>query len=213
MTTAPDGGRPRAVPATASDHPTTWKFDFPVYHPADLAAWRAWLAANCDTVRGVWVVSWRKASGRVPVAYADLVEEAICFGWIDSTVNTLDHDRGLQLMTPRKPKSGWTRLNKQRVAALEEQGRMTDSGRRAVEMAKSNGYWTIYDSVEDLIEPVDLTEALDSRPTARIAWDRFPPSARKQMLWWVVSAGRVETRSTRIAKIVSEAEAGRRAAG
>ena len=98
------------------------------------------------------------------MAYADLVEEAICFGWIDSTVNTLDDERGLQLMTPRKPKSGWTRLNRQRVAALEAQGRMTDAGRRAVEAAKANGWWTIYDAVEDLLEPDDLADALDASP-------------------------------------------------
>jgi uncharacterized protein YdeI (YjbR/CyaY-like superfamily) len=201
------------VPRSASAHPPTWKFDFPIYHPADLAAWRGWLAANHATTRGVWVASWRKASGRDPVAYEDLVEEAICFGWIDSTVNTLDDERTLQLMTPRKTKSGWTRLNRQRVAALEAQGRMTDAGRRAVQAAKANGWWTIYDAVEDLLEPDDLADALDASPVARSAWDGFPPSARKQMLWWVVSAGRPETRTSRIAKIVSEAEHGRRAAG
>jgi uncharacterized protein YdeI (YjbR/CyaY-like superfamily) len=205
--------RSPSIPATASDHPATWKFDFPIYHPADLAAWRVWLAANCDTVRGVWVASWRKASGRAPVAYADLVEEAICFGWIDSTVNLLDDERGLQLMTPRKARSGWTRLNRQRVAALGAQGRMTDAGRRAVEVAKANGSWTIYDAVEDLLEPADLADALDVCPAARTAWDGFPPSARKQMLWWVVRSGRPETRATRIAKIISEAASGRRARG
>jgi uncharacterized protein YdeI (YjbR/CyaY-like superfamily) len=203
----------RSIPTTASDHPASWKFDFPIYHPADLAAWRAWLAANCGTVRGVWVASWRKASGRDPVAYEDLVEEAICFGWIDSTVNILDDARGLQLMTPRKPRSSWTRLNRQRVAALEAQGRMTDAGRRAVEVAKANGSWTIYDSVEDLLEPDDLADALDACPAARTAWTGFPPSARKQMLWWVVSSGRPETRTSRIAKIVAEAASGRRAQG
>jgi uncharacterized protein YdeI (YjbR/CyaY-like superfamily) len=202
-------GKSPSIPATASDHPVCWRFDFPIYHPADLAAWRAWLAASCDRVRGVWVVSWRKASGRDPVAYDDLVEEAICVGWIDSTVNILDDARGLQLMTPRKPRSGWTRLNRQRVAALEAQGRMTDAGRRAVEVAKANGSWSIYDSVEDLLEPDDLADALD----AYTAWDGFPPSARKQMLWWVVSSGRPETRASRTAKIVSEAASGRRAQG
>jgi uncharacterized protein YdeI (YjbR/CyaY-like superfamily) len=206
-------GTSPSIPATASDHPASWKFDFPIYHPADLAAWRAWLTANCDTVRGVWVASWRKASGRDPVAYAYLVEEAICFGWIDSTVNILDDERGLQLMTPRKPKSGWTRLNRQRVAAMEAQGRMTDAGRRAVSVAKANGSWTIYDAVEDLLEPDDLGEALDASPGARTAWDGFPRSARKQMLWWVVSSGRSDTRAKRIAKIVSDAASGRRAMG
>jgi uncharacterized protein YdeI (YjbR/CyaY-like superfamily) len=203
----------RRVPASASEHPPTWKFDFPVYHPANLAAWRAWLEANHDTARGVWVVSWRKASGRLPIAYEDLVEEAICFGWIDSTVNILDDERGMQLMTPRKAKSAWTRVNRQRVAALEAQGRMTAAGRRAVEASKANGWWMIFDAVEDLLEPDDLSAALDASPAARTAWDGFPPSARKQMLWWIVSAGKPETRDGRIAKIVSEAEHGRRAAG
>ncbi|MGH9211326.1 MAG: YdeI/OmpD-associated family protein [Acidimicrobiales bacterium] len=201
------------VPATASEHPATWKFDLPIYHPEDLAAWRVWLEANHDTARGVWVASWRKASARDPVVYEDLVEEAICFGWIDSTVNILDDDRGLQLMTPRKPKSSWTRLNRQRVAALEAQGRMSDAGRRAVEVAKANGWWTIYDPVEDLLEPDDLAASLAASPRARTAWNSFPPSARKQMLWWVISASKPETRTSRIARIVSQAESGRRAAG
>jgi uncharacterized protein YdeI (YjbR/CyaY-like superfamily) len=201
------------VPPTSSEHPATWKFDFTIYHPADLAAWRAWLAAHHDAARGVWVASWRKASGRKPVAYEDLVEEAICFGWIDSTVNILDDDRALQLMTPRKPKSGWTRLNRRRVAAVEAQGRMTDAGRRAVEVAKANGWWTIFDTVEDMLEPDDLGVALAASPRARAAWNGFSPSSRKQMLWWVISAGKPETRASRIARIVSEAEQGRRAAG
>jgi len=201
------------VPASASKHPASWKFDFPIYHPRDLAAWRAWLTANCDTARGVWVASWRKASGNAAVAYEDLVEEAICFGWIDSTVNILDDERGLQLMTPRKAKSSWTRLNRQRVATLEAQGRMTDAGRRAVEVAQANGFWAISDPVEDLVEPDDLVDGLDASPAARTAWDGFPPSARKQMLWWVVSSGRPETRARRIATIVTEAAAGRRARG
>jgi uncharacterized protein YdeI (YjbR/CyaY-like superfamily) len=202
-----------AVPSSASLHPATWKFGFPIYHPRDLAAWRTWLVTNHDTARGVWVVSWRKRSGRDALPYDALVEEALCFGWIDSTVNVLDDERGLQLMTPRKPKSGWTRRNRERVAELESQGRMTDAGRRAVETAKANGWWNIYDSVDDLIEPADLAEALDASPGARSAWDGFPASARKQMLWWVLSAGKFATRTKRIATIVTEAEHGRRAAG
>jgi uncharacterized protein YdeI (YjbR/CyaY-like superfamily) len=201
------------IPPSASQHPDTWKFDLPIYHPADLAAWRAWLAANHGATRGVWVATWRTATGREAVAYEHLVEEAICFGWIDSTVNTLDDERALQLMTPRKPKSGWTRLNRRRAETLEAEGRMTDAGRRAVDAAKANGWWTIYDSVEDLVEPDELAEGLDASPAARAAWDRFPPSARKQMLWWVATAAKPETRARRITKIVSEAEHGRRATG
>jgi uncharacterized protein YdeI (YjbR/CyaY-like superfamily) len=195
------------VAATASTHPETWKFDFPIYHPRDLAAWRAWLEVNHDRERGVWVAAWRKESGRERVPYAELVEEAICFGWIDSTVNVLDDDRSLQLMTPRKAKSGWTRLNRRRFAALEEQGRMTDAGRRAAEVAQANGWWTIADAVEDLIEPDDLAAALDASPAARATWDATAPSARKQLLWPIVTAARPETRARRIAAIVADAEA------
>jgi uncharacterized protein YdeI (YjbR/CyaY-like superfamily) len=203
----------RRVPPSASDLPATWKFDFPIYHPADRVAWRLWLAANHETARGAWVASWRKPSDRPPVPYEELVEEAICFGWIDSTVNIYDDERGLQLMTPRKPKSGWTRLNRRRAASMDDQGLMTDAGRRAIEVGQANGFWTIYDTVEDLIEPDDLSTALDANPAARSIWDGFPPSVRKAMLWWVVSAGRPETRATRVAKIVTDAEAGRRATG
>lgn len=202
-----------SVPTTASNHPPTWKFDFAVYHPPDLAAWRAWLTANHDRARGVWVVSWKRASQREPVPYEQLVEEALCFGWIDSTVNTLDDDRGMQLMTPRKPKSSWTRLNRRRVAELEEQGRMTDAGRRAVAVAQDNGWWTLADSVEDLIEPDDLAGALDAEPAARASWDGFPPTARKQMLWWLITAAKPETRTRRISAIVSQAAEGQRAQG
>jgi uncharacterized protein YdeI (YjbR/CyaY-like superfamily) len=90
---------------------------------------------------------------------------------------------------------------------------MTDAGRRAVEVAKANGWWTIYDSVEDLIDPDDLAAALDEAPAARVSWDAFPPSARKQMLWSLVTAAKPETRAKRIATIVEAAEQGRRAAG
>jgi uncharacterized protein YdeI (YjbR/CyaY-like superfamily) len=116
-------------------------------------------------------------------------------------------------MTPRKAKSPWTRLNRQRAAEMEAQGRMTDAGRRAIEVAQANGWWTISDPVEDLLEPDDLTRALDAAPAARQAWDGFPPSARKQMLWMLVSAGKPDTRARRVDKIVAEATEGRRAAG
>jgi uncharacterized protein YdeI (YjbR/CyaY-like superfamily) len=201
------------VPKTASDHPATGKFDLPIFHPRDAAAWRAWLEHHHRTARGVWVASWKKTTDRPAVDYERLVEEALCYGWIDSTAGTLDDERRLQLMTPRKPKSGWTRLNRSRVAALEADGRMTDAGREAVEAAQANGSWLLYDSVEDLIEPPALAAALDASAPARAAWDGFPPSARKQMLWSVVSAARPETQAARIAKIVAEAEQGRRAAG
>lgn len=201
------------VPPTASDHPATWKFDYPIYHPVDRPAWRSWLEANHATGRGVWVATWRSSSGRDTVPYVEVVLEALCFGWIDSTVNTFDDERGLQLITPRRPKSTWTRLNRQRFAELDAAGLIADAGRRSVEVAQANGWWTILDSVEDLIEPPELAAALDAVPAARAAWDAFPASPRKQMLQWVVTAAKPETVTARIAKIVSEAAEGRRALG
>lgn len=187
-----------------------WKFEYPMYHAESRGQVRAWLERHHDTARGVWLCSWRTPTGRPRCPYPELVEEAICFGWIDSTAGTLDEERGLQMLTPRKPKSSWTRLNRRRVAEMEAAGLMTDAGRRAVQVARDNGWWSIYDQVEDLIEPDQLREALDANPSARLAWDGFPPSARKMMLWSVVSAAQDSTRRRRIATIVAKAELGRR---
>lgn len=201
------------VPPTASEHPSTWKFDYPVYHPATREAWRAWLDEHQDDTKGVWVVSWRSSTGRDRVSYDAIVEEALCVGWVDSTVYKLDDERGMQLITPRKPKSTWARSNKERVARLEAAGLMKPRGRQAIEVAKANGWWNILDDVEAEVEPDDLAAALDEVPAARKSWDAFPPSARKQMLYWVVSAGRETTRQGRIGTIVEQAARGERAKG
>jgi len=202
-----------APPPSSSEHPAAWKFGFPIYHAETRAQWRAWLEVHHRSERGVWLCSWRSATGRPVCPYPEVVEEALCFGWIDSTVNTLDEERGLQLITPRKAKSSWTRLNRQRVEAMEAAGLMTDAGRRAVAVAQANGWWTLLDPVEDLLEPDDLAAALDAAPAARAAWDGFPPSARKQMLYWVITAAKPETRERRVATIVERAERGERAQG
>jgi uncharacterized protein YdeI (YjbR/CyaY-like superfamily) len=201
------------VPPTASEHPATWRFGFPIHHVETREALRAWFAANHATARGVWLASWRSPTGRPAVPYPEVVEEAICVGWIDSTVMLLDDERGLQLLTPRKPKSTWTRLNRERAARMEAEGRLTPAGRRAIEVAQANGWWTILDPVEDLLEPDDLATALDAVPAARRSWDGFPPSARKLMLLGVVTAAKPETRARRITRIVDEAAEGRRAQG
>ncbi|MEV0247395.1 YdeI/OmpD-associated family protein [Nocardia sp. NPDC050712] len=201
------------APRSASAHAATGKFDYPIFHAETRPQWRTWLEQNHTSARGVWLCSWRSGTERPRCPYPDAVEEAICFGWIDSTNTILDDERGLQLYTPRRSKSAWTRLNRRRAADMADRGLMTDAGRRAIAAAKSNGWWTIADQVEDLQEPPELAAALDLDPPARANWDGFPPSARKQMLWWIVSAARDTTRADRIAQIVTEARDGRRARG
>lgn len=198
---------------SSSQHAATGKFGYAVYHAETRNQWRAWLQRNSGSAPGVWLCSWRSVTGKPRCPYPDVVEEAICFGWIDATAGILDDERSLQLITPRKPKSSWTRLNRRRFADMEKAGLMTGSGRRVAEIAKANGYWTIYDSVEDLIEPVDLVAALVANSRAQTAWNAFPPTARKQMLWWIVSAARPETRQHRIETIVAKAAVGERAQG
>jgi uncharacterized protein YdeI (YjbR/CyaY-like superfamily) len=138
-----------------------------------------------------------------------VVEEALCFGWIDSTNTHLDADRNLQLITPRKARSAWSKLSRQRAAAMEQQGLMTEAGRAAIQVAKANGWWTISDQVEDLVEPDDLAAALDADPGARTHWDGFSRRDRRLMLWWIVSAVRPATRAQRVATVVEEAAQGR----
>jgi uncharacterized protein YdeI (YjbR/CyaY-like superfamily) len=199
------------LPPPVSVHPLTWKFDYPIIHAETRTQWRTWLMHNTTSARGVWLCSWRNTTSRPRCPYPEAVEEAICFGWIDSTNTILDEERGLQLFTPRRRKSSWTRLNRVRAADMEARGLMTDDGRHAIAAAKANGWWTISDQVEDLEEPSDLKAALDRDPRARSNWDGFPPSARKMMLWWIVSAARDATRAGRISQIVDDAAIGQRA--
>jgi len=178
------------------------------------AGWRAWLAANADTSPGIWLVMPRRRADDDPApTYDDVVEEALCFGWIDSTVRTRDERYALQLLTPRKPTSTWSASNKERLSRLVPAGLMTERGLRAIEVAKANGSWELLDTVERLEVPDDLAAALDAVPAARSFFDGMPPGVRKQNLYFVISAKRPETRAARIAKIVTAATEGRRAVG
>jgi uncharacterized protein YdeI (YjbR/CyaY-like superfamily) len=180
--------------------------DAPLFQPTDRAAWRAWLEANHATARGVWLVSWRTRSGRAPdVDYEAAIEEALCFGWVDSTGGTVDAERGKLYFAPRKNRSPWAASNKARVERLVADGRMTPAGLAAIERAKANGSWTVLDAVERLEVPDDLAAALDARPPAADNFAAFPPSTRKMLLWWVVQAQRAETRAVRVAKVADAA--------
>lgn len=179
--------------------------------PADREAWRAWLEANHTTARGVWLVSWRQSSGRTDLDYAAAVEEALCFGWVDSRGGKVDEQRTKLYFAPRNPRSGWARTNKERVERLMSSGRMAPAGISAIERAKENGTWTILDAVERLELPGDLQAALEARPRARAHWDAFSRSARRALLEWIALAKRDETRTKRIEQTAAAAQQNERA--
>jgi len=183
----------------------------PLVHPESREAWRAWLAEHHASVDGVWLARWTKASGRATVSYEAIVEEALCFGWIDGLAHTLGDGRQAQLLTPRRPGSGWARSNKDRVERLIAEGRMTEAGMAVIRSARADGSWSMQDAAEALIEPVELAAALDANAEARRQWDAFPRSPRRALIWWVMSAKRPATRARRVAQIVEEAARGRRA--
>ena len=174
------------------------------------AEWRAWLAEHHESSSGVWLITFKKNRGP-HVPYDDVVEEALAFGWVDSKGLGVDEDRSSLLMTPRKPKSGWSRPNKLRIEKLTAAGLMAPAGLAAVALAKETGAWTALDDIENLVEPPDLTAALDANPDARRHWDAFPPSARKVLLGWIMSAKRPATRERRVAETVAKAAVNQRA--
>lgn len=170
----------------------------PWVHPLARGAWRAWLIANHETSAGVLLVTWRKATGRPAVTYAEAVEEALCVGWVDSIAGKLDDERSTLWFSKRRPKSGWSRPNKERVERLIAAGLMLPAGLAAIEEAKRRGTWSLLDDVEDLRVPGDLAAALAALPSARANWDAFSRSVRRGILEWIAQATRPGTRARRV---------------
>ena len=187
--------------------------DAPHVHADDRATWRTWLEANHATEGGAWLVTWRQRSGRVGLDYEVAVEEALCFGWVDSTGGRVDDERGKLYFAPRKARSAWAATNKARVERLIADGRMAPAGLAAIERAKANGSWEVLDGPERLEVPGDLSTALDARPPAAANFAAFPPSARKMLLAWIAVAQRPETRAARIAATAESAARNERARG
>jgi uncharacterized protein YdeI (YjbR/CyaY-like superfamily) len=187
--------------------------DAPQVHADDRATWHAWLEANHATASGAWLVTWRPATGRGSLDYEAAIEEALCFGWVDSTGGRFDGDRGMLYFAPRKARSVWAATNKARVERLIAQGRMAPAGLAAIERAKTNGSWTVLDSSERLEVPEDLAAALDASPPAAANFAAFPPSTRKQLLGWIATAVRPGTRASRIAKVARAAARNERLPG
>ena len=204
-----------------------------VYFP-DRAALRAWLEEHHRSHPPIWLVydkkgalgngaggrgasgngaGGRPASGRGAsraLTYDDIVEEALCFGWIDSVAGRVDERRAKLYFSARKPGSVWSAVNKQRLEKLEREGLLRPAGIAKIEAAKADGSWTALDAVEALQEPAELRRALDADGAARRNFDAMPRGARKQFLYWLSSAKRENTRAARIAEIVRMCRENRR---
>lgn len=176
--------------------------EFGTYCPRSRRQWRTWLAKNHQTSPGVWLVYYRAGSGKPSVSYSDAVDEALCFGWIDSRIQPLDETRYMQIMTPRKTGSVWSALNKRKVEQLIADGLMMPAGVAKIEAAKKDGSWNALDAVEALTVPADFETALKAVDGAFENFLAFSRTARKQYLYWIESAKRPETRRVRIEQAV-----------
>lgn len=172
---------------------------------------RAWLRENHKRTTGIWLVSYKKAVPDKYLDYASIVEEALCFGWIDSTARALDAERSMLHLCPRKPGSVWSKPNKERVERLVANGSMTKAGMAKIDAAKKDGSWTAIDAVEALEVPKDLQRALAANKTAKKHFEAFPPGVRKQILGWIHSAKTAPTRERRIRTAVEMAAKNERA--
>ncbi|WP_242060124.1 YdeI/OmpD-associated family protein [Oscillatoria sp. FACHB-1407] len=164
------------------------------------AEWRNWLEQHHTRPDGVWLISYKKGTGKPRFDYDEAVEEALCFGWIDSKPNKLDEERSLLWFAPRKPRTGWSKLNKERVERLMAQGLMMPPGLAKVEAAKQDGSWNALDAIEALEIPPDLEAALISCAPAQQNFEAFPRSVKRGILEWIASAKKPETRAKRIAE-------------
>ncbi|MEM6425940.1 MAG: YdeI/OmpD-associated family protein [Cyanobacteria bacterium P01_D01_bin.128] len=169
-------------------------------HPLTRAEWRAWLAENHQRDRGIWLITYKKATGKPRIDYNDAVEEALCFGWIDSKPNKLDEARSLLWFAPRKSKTGWSKVNKERIERLLSGGLMAPAGLAKLEAAQQDGSWSALDAIEALEIPPDLATAFAAYPNSAENFDAFPRSAKRGILEWISTAKRSETRAKRIAE-------------
>lgn len=174
--------------------------------PGTRAAWRRWLERHHTREQGVWYVGVKKSSGKARMTYEDMVEEALCFGWIDGQARALDAERSMLWLSPRKPRSVWSLPNKQRVERVLAAGLMRPAGQAAIDRAKANGSWNALDTIDALEIPDDFAQALAALPKARAHFDAFPKSAKRAMLEWIRQAKRPETRARRVADAAAMAD-------
>lgn len=177
-----------------------------IFYPKSQTEWRNWLQENHISKQDVWLVYYKKKSEIESITWREAVDEALCFGWIDSKRISIDKDISHQFFSKRKPKSTWSKINKNKVLELIEKGLMTEAGLKCIEIAKQNGSWTILDEVEELIIPKDLESEFDKKPISKDFFYSSSRSFKKMILYWLVSAKTTDTRQKRIAEIIESAE-------
>jgi uncharacterized protein YdeI (YjbR/CyaY-like superfamily) len=175
------------------------------FYPTSQQQWRQWLEENHGSKQSVWLVCYKKKANIPTVMWSDAVDEAICFGWIDSKRITIDDDKFMQFFTKRKPNGTWSKVNKEKIKQLIDQGLMTKAGFECIEKAKQNGSWTILDEVEELIIPKDLEAEFNKKMGSKEFFLGLSKSVRKSILQWIVLAKQPETRQKRISEIVEMA--------
>jgi len=172
------------------------------FYPATKQLWRAWLKKNHVKKQSVWLICYKVKSGKPTITWSEAVDEALCFGWIDSIRRPIDAEKFLQFFGKRKPTSTWSKVNKEKVQNLMEEGRMTAAGLACIDIAKQNGSWTMMDTVEALIIPNDLNKAFKTQKGSKDFFMSLPKSIKKRILQWLVLAKLKETRLKRVDEIV-----------
>ena len=178
------------------------KPEIDIFYPETINDWRKWLIANSDIKQAVWVVFYKQASGFPSITWSDAVDEALCFGWIDSKKIKIDDQKSHHYFSKRKPNGTWSKINKDKIKKLFLENKMAVSGLQSVEQAKKNGSWNLLDDVEDLILPDDLQLAFENEPAAFHFYRTLSKSNKKNILLWMVMAKLPETRLKRINTII-----------
>jgi uncharacterized protein YdeI (YjbR/CyaY-like superfamily) len=178
----------------------------PTYHAKNRKEWRQWLTKNHQSEKSVWLIIYHKSSATPSVYYEEAVEEALCFGWIDSIAHKRDTESKYQFFAVRKPKSNWSKANRERVERMMAKKQMKPAGLAMVELAKKNGTWTALVDVQNSVIPPDLQAAFKKNKTAFKNFEAFPPSSKRIILEWILNAKKPETREQRIKQTVELAE-------
>jgi uncharacterized protein YdeI (YjbR/CyaY-like superfamily) len=185
--------------------------DLPTLACESRNAWKAWLAEHHATSAGVWLAIAKKGSGIAGVSYSEALDVALCFGWIDGQKNKLDADRWRQRFTPRRPRSRWSKLNRERAVALIEQGQMAPAGLREVELARADGRWEVaYQGQRTAEVPDDLRRELAGNERARAFFAALDSANRYAILYRLQDAKRPETRARRLRQFVDMLSEGRK---